>query len=202
MTKFSHHESCPECGSKDNVGVWEDGHNLPDVAKSWLDQYGITDQEIRRLSIVYNKKTRRLVLPLLDKWGNVLVYQQRKLFEDDPKPKYLTTGGVNGVIWFPRPLDDYPEIDTVVVVEDIVSAIKVGRHIPCMPLLGTNLPVNTAVRLSETFSGLIVWLDPDKKKEAHKLAIQFSGVFERTGTIWSEKDPKDYSNADIISFAY
>jgi RNA polymerase subunit RPABC4/transcription elongation factor Spt4 len=83
-----------------------------------------------------------------------------------------------------------------------VSAIKVGRHIPCMPLLGTNLPVNTAVRLSETFSGLIVWLDPDKKKEAHKLAIQFSGVFERTGTIWSEKDPKDYSNADIISFAY
>src|SRR5258706_63732 len=24
--KFLHHEACPSCGSKDNVGVWEDGH--------------------------------------------------------------------------------------------------------------------------------------------------------------------------------
>jgi hypothetical protein len=26
MSNFSHHEECPECGSADNLGVWEDGH--------------------------------------------------------------------------------------------------------------------------------------------------------------------------------
>jgi Zn ribbon nucleic-acid-binding protein len=25
MSEFSHHEACPKCGSRDNVGVWKDG---------------------------------------------------------------------------------------------------------------------------------------------------------------------------------
>ena len=26
MTKFLYHEPCPQCGSKNNLGVWDDGH--------------------------------------------------------------------------------------------------------------------------------------------------------------------------------
>ena len=25
-SKFSHHDPCPKCGSRDNLGVWDDGH--------------------------------------------------------------------------------------------------------------------------------------------------------------------------------
>jgi Zn ribbon nucleic-acid-binding protein len=28
MSRFSHHEPCPQCGSKDNLGVWTDGHKF------------------------------------------------------------------------------------------------------------------------------------------------------------------------------
>ena len=28
MSSFKHHESCPKCGSKDNLGVWTDGHKF------------------------------------------------------------------------------------------------------------------------------------------------------------------------------
>jgi Zn ribbon nucleic-acid-binding protein len=253
MTRFSHHESCPSCGSKDNVGVWEDGHkycfgcgwmdgnnggslsflrerlesfndwraenyteeeqqkkssvyispddltnDFPVPARAWLTEYGITDQEIVRLSIVFNKKTRRIVLPLLDKYGNLLMYQQRRIFSDDPIPvKYLTTGKVDGMVWFAKQLGEYDKQDTVVVVEDILSAIKVGRLLPCQPLMGTNIPLKTLRSLSERFDNLVVWLDPDKKKEALKLRMALSGLFSRTEVILTDKDPKEHSNEEI-----
>jgi Zn ribbon nucleic-acid-binding protein len=253
MSSFSHHESCPECGSKDNVGVWDDGHkycfgcgwnenenggsleflrqrldsfndwraenyteeekekkssvfispddltrDFPPAAKGWLTQYGITDQEISRLSIAFNKRSKRIVLPLLDKYGNLLLYQQRRVFDDDPIPvKYLTTGKVDGMVWFPKQLDQYEQQDTVVVVEDILSAIRVGRHLPCLPLMGTNIPPKTLKTLSERFDCLVVWLDPDKKKEAVKLRTSVSALFSNVGAVLSDKDPKEYPDPEI-----
>ena len=41
MSRFSHHESCPNCGSKDNLGVWTDGHKYCFGCKYY--EQGITD---------------------------------------------------------------------------------------------------------------------------------------------------------------
>lgn len=35
QTGFSHHEPCPQCGSKDNLGVWLDGHKFCFGCRYW-----------------------------------------------------------------------------------------------------------------------------------------------------------------------
>jgi hypothetical protein len=33
--RFSHHEPCPKCGSRDNLGVWDDGHKFCFGCRYW-----------------------------------------------------------------------------------------------------------------------------------------------------------------------
>lgn len=245
MSEFSHHEACPSCGSKDNLGVWQDGHkwcfgcgfyipgyktmsvkdieqqlrrqekkktanndiHLPDdfsssIAKpalDWLMQYGLTEEEIHHNHIGWSHARHALIFAFFDPSGNLLLYQERNFNPDIVGRKYFTQGfpDDNFIIYFPNGASSSRRL---VLVEDVVSAIKVGRQFPCAPLFGSQVSLDRIRRASDRFEELVLWLDKDKALESLKTKIRASPYFNKVTTIVTDLDPKEYSDHDINEF--
>jgi hypothetical protein len=237
MSEFVKHLPCPSCGSRDNLGLWDDGHKycfgcgygipgyksvnladlrelanknkvktkgtnygnlclpsdctstLPKEPKKWLDNYGITEREILVNHIVWSESYGRLYFPIFDLYGNLVLYQGRYFGSNPVAPRYSTRGQVDNCLHFIGNLGD-----SIIVVEDVVSAIKVGRQFCAMPLFGSTLSVERIIALSNRFSSLGIWLDRDKAKYALKAHLRASSYFNRVFTIITDKDPKCYSD--------
>lgn len=227
MTNFVTHEPCPECGSRDNLGVWSDGHkwcfgcgyyvpseanlktveeyffkkeelvntNLPsDVSVHippnpyrWLTLYGLTMEEIVSNHLLWSEKEEMLIFPYgtdnhIDMWqGRYFPIRKRKCY---------TAGKAEDNLLFPYTSNN--ELSFVVAVEDPVSAIKVGRHAPATPLLGSFLSKQKAIRLSKMFDRLVIWLDMDKTQQAITLSNMYGHLFKDGVTVVATTlDPKE-----------
>ena len=239
-TLFLQHEYCPKCGSRDNLGRWDDGHGwcfgcgyyeppqihrsitqtpekvktcyndliMPpdDISKcigikgwTWLKKYGILESEVN--DCFWSDSKQWLIFPIYSKLArkdynkDILIAWQARNF--DPiryKPKYITHGQIGDIIHLYG-----KESDTVVLVEDILSAIKVGRsQHQSMPMFGSNISLKTLTRLAKRFKKLGIWLDMDKAKESLKSKLRASQLgFDQVFTIITPKDPKEYSDEEI-----
>lgn len=233
---FLRHESCPRCGSRDNLGVWSDGHRwcfgchyyeaspesienlkrrmehfvenndtpyldtsgfhpvIPDEALNWLRKYGVSDNEIKHYELCWNLKTSSLVFPVYDKDNKLIYYQERYFGPEKDKPKYITRGSKTQQLAF---ISNRNFNGTIVLVEDFVSAIKVGRYCSASPLLGSNINGKAVKWLADQFKRVRVWLDIDKATEslveASKLPIKDVRV------VLTQLDPKEYTTQEIIN---
>jgi hypothetical protein len=162
---------------------------LPFHAREYLKRY-LSNQEI---DAHFTWDVRRDRLVLLDTlpgfyWGR------------DPTgkdPKVISLGFT--------PLRIFTELDvnkcrTCVIVEDPISALKVSRHCPTVPLFGAHLPEDWMRSMTRfPFANLIFWLDEDKAKQALTYALMLKNLFH-TNIIVSKKDPKDYTDVAIREF--
>lgn len=175
---------------------------LPIAAIKWLRKYGISDEEIKSSHIMWNSYTDSLVFPLFgrnDKDEQVIVVTNERYFGDSPDhPKYKTYGPKSKAInVFTNSANDYDH-DVVVAVEDMVSCIKVSRHFPCVALLGATMPQDHALKLSEAYKHLRIWLDMDKASQAVVEASKASQFVRGTSrVIITDLDPKEYSDREI-----
>ena len=158
----------------------------------FLKQYGLTNQEINSNFFWDNK--------------NYLVFNgkdyqcARNL--SGTGPKYLTKGIVRGnevVMGMDETLLSSP-VNSVVIVEDAISAIKLSRVVPVVALHCAVIPLQLLQRLSKTFKHLIVWLDMDKAKESLSEASKALPYFDSVNTIWTPKDPKKYSTEELKGY--
>lgn len=234
MARWVKNNPCPECGSKDNLGVWDDGSEwcwgchyykppdtiktfqsrhdkkaayikcitlpddtvelIPKAAVDWLGKYNLTDKEFATLSPMYSYEKELLIFPVYGP-GKVLLMYQGRYFGENPKhPKYLTYGAkdILHIVGEPN--------ETIVVTEDLISAVKVGTVINAMPLWGSSLSQEAIKRLSSRFSHLIIWLDKDKARESLRTRLKASPFFDEVQCVVTELDPKEYSNEEIAKF--
>lgn len=251
VKRFVGHEACPNCGSRNNVGVWSDGqkfcfshcgyfvagHNglnvadiraqlgnqikdsdetlrlpfdyttiLRDDAAAWLDKYGITGAERFKYKIGWSELYESLILPAFDVYGNLLVVQ-RRYFGTGKWPKYHTKGRPESVIWTARPSGGgagsdpaTPYDGTIVIVEDYISAIKIGRQFEAMPVWGSFLSNPQMNRLADRWSEIVIWLDYNKTGEALGIRTRATCFFKAAWVVSTEKDPKDYNDAEIRQY--
>jgi DNA primase len=139
-------------------------------------------------SRLWDGPTGALVMPLWEN-GRVVCVSYR-LFDQD-KPKSITLG------YRPYITISNIESDTVIVVEDYISALKVSRIAPCIPLLGSNMPDDAILRLSKGYRSVYFWLDEDKVVSAMKMATKAGLLGMQTGAIYTEEDPKAYSTEEL-----
>ena len=227
MSHYLHHEPCPRCRSKDNLARYSDGHawcfgcgykeppvvtiqsirdriykeevihddpdsvcldyDIPTVPRRWLLKYGITEQESTDNGIGWKKDEQLLVLIQHNGF-----YQGRNF--KDTGPKYLTRG--KPILTF------YGEGDILVVVEDVLSAIKVARVTASMPLLGSHMPTEWATIVCKRFREGRIWLDKDKAKESLKMARMLRERGLDCSSIITDLDPKEYSTREIGEYIY
>lgn len=188
-----------------------DPDKWPVTARHWLSQYEIRGEEIQRYGIGYSDNTSRVILPVR-RGTELTAYQSRRIMEWDQGPKYLTDKhkstrfplflGTNGVGTLTPPAPGRPDHRrTVVMTEDILSAIKVGRVLPAVSLLGVHLSdCNMYDLIAAGYRRFVVWLDDDNyevRKQQRKIHKRLSNFGECILITNVGRDPKELITQEI-----
>lgn len=223
---FLQHTNCPSCGSRDNLAEYSDGFycfgcgytkskndlesirkrlnplvdkgsndlelftvtDIPTKPLQWLLQYGITSKDAEEFHITWEPNRELLVL-----FNSPQYYQARNF--SNFGAKYKSMGE--------KPLIFYGVSDTLVIVEDVISAIKVfksDRSLTTVPLLGSTMPLKLTETILERFKKVFLWLDRDKAVEAVKMARNLKQKGIDSDVVITPKDPKEYNTGEIIQW--
>lgn len=165
---------------------------LSTIAQEWLIQYDLTLSEMRRFW--WSESKQQLIYPVFDLEGNLEFWQARN-FAPELKTKYFTSGNVEDNLHI------LGEGNVLILVEDIVSSIKVARQYKSLPLFGSFINKQNLIRLRDyvldDIAELGIWLDPDKFQDATRLCKKAQELGIRAFTILSRQDPKYYTNNQI-----
>jgi hypothetical protein len=178
----------------------------------WLDKYGISVSEGIKHGWKYSPYWDQLVFIFNDGEGGVACTQARNFNKERAaKRKYYNQGSPKDVLPIFRrgggevssPILEGSRNRTLVVVEDAVSAAKISRQIDAMPCLGSYLPARKIMALKAlNYEQLLVWLDADKLKEAREIEDMAKWVGLSARTIYTELDPKEYSDKEIYEYLF
>ena len=157
---------------------------VPIKALGWLRKYGITNEEITTHDFHWSWDEMLLLFPVYEEGRNMVMWQGRN-FGDGPK--YLTSGPKSDTLYRVGKAAS----DTIIVTEDLISAIKVGREYEAAPLWGAEMGLGLIKKVAGEYSNLGVWLDPDKTLQAVEIALRASQYIP-TFVITSTRDPKEY----------
>lgn len=163
------------------------------VAKRWLLKYGLTFEEAKKFW--WSDSKQFLIFPACDVEGNLLFWQARD-FNDKAKSKYFSTGNIQDSLYI------LGKNEPLILVEDIISAIKISRHYKSMALFGSSISNLNLTRIRDYILSeskeLGIWLDPDKIKDAVKISNRAKTLGINSFFIISKQDPKDYQDNEII----
>ena len=100
-----------------------------------------------------------------------------------------------------KPLTIYGEGGILLVVEDVLSAIKIARlrheGYCATPLLGSSLSKQAEHQLVKRYKHIYVWLDRDKAKNAVRIRNKLRSQGVESRVIISPLDPKEYNKTEI-----
>jgi hypothetical protein len=123
--------------------------------------------------------------------GEGLRREERPVLLAQEKPKWKTYGNCHETAHI---FGDYLTSKAVILVEDLISAHKVGRVNVCIPLFGTHIHDCVLRVLRHINLPVIIWLDNDQRhniiSKASKLMVYIN---KPVSYRFSEKDPKELS---------
>lgn len=170
--------------------------DYPIQAVEWVGQYEIHPNTLRKHRVMWSQDKEQLVFPIIGGNNEFLCYVARNFNREGGKPKWISFGDLRNTFHI---IGD--KSGSVVLVEDIVSAIKVSAHMRAMPVFGSNIGLERFKRLSRMMqesSQCIIWLDPDMRPRMVKESALGSSVGLNMRTIFSEKDPKEHTYDEIM----
>jgi hypothetical protein len=166
---------------------------IKDPGLTWLKKYGMYNEEIREHDIMWSEQEQQLIFPIYNDNFFTIAWQARNFIPN--RKKYHTEGRMDEILHIVG-LTKHSNPD-IILVEDMVSAIKVSRYYRCMPLFGSGCSRDKLVRLRRYTDHVRFWLDSDKLGTAMKMAKTCSQLGFRTGVIHTQADPKECSNGEI-----
>jgi hypothetical protein len=173
--------------------------NYPTRALDWCRAYEILRTDLLNQNVLWSEQEQRLIFPVYGD-GFLIAYQGRdfSLNKEEKRPKWFGRGNLKDTF------NILGKGTTLVLTEDIVSAIKVAKcGVQAMPLYGSFVGVERFKRLYKLFGKTVdvfVWLDPDKRNES--LAEYRRGCLMglRCNVLFSDKDPKEHNYDEIKEF--
>jgi hypothetical protein len=158
-----------------------------EVKMMLYDEYQLDTDDILMAQFKYNAERNELVMPIKDIRGYTIGTQTKRLgtFHGPKNMTYYSNDTVKAHFVLPN------QSRTVAVVEDILSATKVGKLMPCCALLSHEMTEEVAHLLATNFDHVIMMLDPDATRKALTTKKRFSFFFRNFSVIVLSKDPKD-----------
>ena len=174
--------------------------NIPPIGKVWLYKYGITDEEIKYYNIGYSAYFGRVIMPVYE--GEKLIFWiGRNIGEVTmTNPKYKTVKNYKRKNIYFKVEPEVDKIDGICIVEDALSAIKVGRHTVSYALIAAHVPDKLILDIRKRVPIIYLWLDPDKQDKMIKWVQRYTMMGVNIKMIVSDKDPKEYNNKQIIGY--
>ncbi len=169
---------------------------IPYQADEWIRKYGLTQTELITNRVVWSESFKMLIF-LYVKDGILKGWQGRYFGTDKSKPKWWNQGNLRDLDWLIKPKYNLDNKD-IIIVEDIVSAIKVGRLYNCKPLFGSYIDISTIYNIYKDYN-IFLWLDLDKRLESYKVSSKLNTIGISSRVIVTKNDPKDYSTDEIRS---
>ena len=171
----------------------DSSYEYPKVALDWVGQYELDRNDLIRHRVIWSDYFERLIFPVFDETG-LLGYQGRYLGNKEGKAKWWGQGRLEEILHILKSEDD----SCIILVEDIVSAIKLQKvgH-TSMPIFGSHLSLSRLNRIGRYYKDVVIWLDPDKRKESILFQTRAKTVGLKARVIFSDKDPKEHTNVDI-----
>lgn len=189
---------------------------LPVKLRMWLkDMYNLTDEDIRANEIKYSYTENRLALPIttIDGWKAGIITKRlpEQFLTLDTDIERYNMGRKSIVYWesdavrldFPSNVTRRGYPDTVVLVEDKLSAIRLRQFGPAVSLCGSYLTDEMAGFLAVHYRHLIHATDADTWQNADKPSLGLRhyhqyGLFFQSFTVRHiSKDPKDMTDLEI-----
>lgn len=165
--------------------------SYPDRAIRWIAKYELDRNDLLSHNVLWSESNQRLIFPIYDSEYGVIAWQGRWFGEGD-KVKWFGRGNLSHCF------NIMGSGSSIVLVEDVVSSIKLAKLTTTMPLYGSFISKDRWVRLRKLgFTNVSLFLDPDKRKES----IQFSRMGQLYGfnvrNISADKDPKEISYTQL-----
>jgi len=139
--------------SKNQVFLPEDIESyIPAVAENWLRKYELTTTELIKCQVVWSDKRQLLIFPYND-LNNQLVGWQGRYFGNKPDhPKWTGKGDFKKVnrIYSPTlKINNLTENtnNSIIVVEDIISTVKISRQYKSTCLFGSFINYNNLINI-------------------------------------------------------
>lgn len=168
-----------------------DAEGVPHAALLWVLKTGLTP-EAAALSygMQWHEDTRRVFIPI----GSDAILA-RAVYKEDT-PKYKLFGRMKSAVFTMQGKSP------LVVVEDILSAIKVNRAgYSTAAVLGTSVTPENAAQLASMHADIVLWLDPDKAGMSGRSAIKKSLGLYPVNVLYARStittDPKYQSREQI-----
>ena len=173
-------------------------NDIPVRGRIWLHKCGLLVSEWEKYNIGFSPRLQRVILPVYDKNKNLIWYQCRAIHIGQ-QPKYIQPSANRNNVAFYSSFEDSKRI---VLTEDIMSAIIVGRVAKACSLLGTKLPDGISSDIIN-YDLVTTWLDSDRAGTtgAYNIKKKLSCVTS-VNNICTKDDPKLQLGArvkDIIS---
>lgn len=168
--------------------------NYPQVALDWIGQYELNRNDLLANNSLWSESKSRLYFPVYGPEG-LLAYQGRYFGNDVSQKKWWGKGDFRNIFAFFGKAGR-----SLVLVEDVISAIKVSRFTQTMWLSGNSIGKDRWRRLYNLLpEGLqcIIWLDPDMYTHSIKESKLGASYGVKTTVILSTKDPKECSYENI-----
>jgi DNA primase len=171
----------------------------PDKASLWFYKAGLSKHDIGRLGAYYHAPSRRVVLPV--RQGEEVVFWQARALDPHQLPKYMAPD-----VDKTRVLPKYGSAGRITLVEDILSAYKVGLVGEGWCLMGTSLSAFALAQLMKRKAPVNVWLDNDLPPKfpvnrgqiaAAKVVKQLRAMGLEVRNIVAPRDPKLMTRAEI-----
>ena len=166
---------------------------LPFEARAWLGQYQLARLDINRNHLMWSEKWSRLIFPYFNE-NELLAWQGRYIGPDKTKAKWFSQGKIHEII---HPLQINQR--QAILVEDIVSAIKVSNFCGAIPIFGSTISAKQILRLKTIVDRVWYWLDPDMRTKSVKLAKLSTLLGLPASSIFSNNDPKEESHESIAN---
>jgi len=226
MSAFIQHQPCPNCGSKDNLGEYEDHyfcfgcryHKLKSDTKSLRKRLSgivkdtvhtpVEDMELTdELPSVAKQWLLKYGITMEDakeyniQWNpnmNMLMLMKTKYYW---QARLFDKNRPKYLSKGKKPINIYGYgSQRAVLVEDIASAIRLARVSPEMcasPLLGSTISFEVLRYFKKRYPRVTIWLDRDKAKEAVKISKLFQQYGTKCDVVITPKDPKEYTRKEL-----
>lgn len=182
------------------------------ASDNYMISYGV-DYRLCKLWEVTSTQDGDLLLPIYNSYNELQGYQKRFLNREDPSsPKYKTylqteDTKLNGSWYRQKDMNDPHSIDptTLIITEDIVSAIKAATVCHGFALLGLHLSDDMIVDIiAGNYSKVFVWLDNDSPANAALPGIvkKLQLVLHKDVVVYSVRntqEPKHHSRTYIYN---